>query len=203
MIRVAVIDDHTVVRAGLKYVIESDEELVFAGEHGGGEGAAEFFGRCKPDVALLDVRMPDKNGIEALKEIMAAHPWARVVMLTTSDAGEDVFRAIDEGARGYVMKESPIEIITAAVRAALAGDIYMSEEVRRIYETRKSAPGLSPREIDVLRAVAKGGNNREIGAELGISENSVKMHLKRAYFKLGANDRTEAVTLAVQRGFLS
>lgn len=203
MIRVAVIDDHTVVRAGLKYVIEADEELVFAGEHGGGEGAAEFFGRCKPDVALLDVRMPDKNGIEALKEIMAAHPWARVVMLTTSDAGEDVFRAIDEGARGYVMKESPIEIITAAVRAALAGDIYMSEEVRRIYETRKSAPGLSPREIDVLRAVAKGGNNREIGAELGISENSVKMHLKRAYFKLGANDRTEAVTLAVQRGFLS
>lgn len=203
MIRVAVIDDHTVVRAGLKYVIEADDELVFAGEHGGGEGAAEFFGRCKPDVALLDVRMPDKNGIEALKEIMAAHPWARVVMLTTSDAGEDVFRAIDEGARGYVMKESPIEIITAAVRAALAGDIYMSEEVRRIYETRKSAPGLSPREIDVLRAVAKGGNNREIGAELGISENSVKMHLKRAYFKLGANDRTEAVTLAVQRGFLS
>ena len=203
MIRVAVIDDHMVVRAGLKYVLESDDELVFAGEHGGGEGAAEFFGRCKPDVALLDVRMPDKNGIEALKEIMAAHPWAKVVMLTTSDAGEDVFRAIDEGARGYVMKESPIEVITEAIRTALAGDVYMSDEVRKIYENHKSAPSLSPRETDVLRAVARGANNREIGAELGISENSVKMHLKRAYFKLGASDRAEAVTLAMQRCFLS
>lgn len=203
MIRVAVIDDHMVVRAGLKYVIEADDELVFAGEFGGGEGAAEFFGVCKPDVALLDVRMPDKNGIDALKEIMAEHPWAKVVMLTTSDAGEDVFRAIDEGARGYVMKESPIEVITAAIRAALAGDVYMSDEVRRIYETHKSVPGLSQRETDVLRAVSQGLNNREIGAKLGISENSVKMHLKRAYFKLGANDRAEAVALAVKRGFLS
>ena len=203
MIRVAVIDDHMVVRAGLKYVIEADDELVFAGEFGGGEGAAEFFGVCKPDVALLDVRMPDKNGIDALKEIMAEHPWAKVVMLTTSDAGEDVLRAIDEGARGYVMKESPIEVITAAIRAALAGDVYMSDEVRRIYETHKSAPGLSQRETDVLRAVSQGLNNREIGAKLGISENSVKMHLKRAYFKLGANDRAEAVALAVKRGFLS
>ena len=203
MIRVAVIDDHMVVRAGLKYVLESDDELVFAGEHGGGEGAAEFFGQCKPDVALLDVRMPDKNGIEALKEIMAAHPWAKVVMLTTSDAGEDVFRAIDYGDRGYVMKESPIEVITEAIRTALAGDVYMSDEVRKIYENHKSAPSLSPRETDVLRAVARGANNREIGAELGISENSVKMHLTRAYFKLGASDRAEAVTLAMQRGFLS
>lgn len=203
MIRVAVIDDHMVVRAGLKYVIEADDELVFAGEFGGGEGAAEFFGVCKPDVALLDVRMPDKNGIDALKEIMAEHPWAKVVMLTTSDAGEDVFRAIDEGARGYVMKESPIEVITAAIRAALAGDVYMSDEVRRIYETHKSAPGLSQRETDVLRAVSQGLNNREIGAKLGISENSVKMHLKRAYFKLGAGDRAEAVALASKRGFLS
>jgi DNA-binding NarL/FixJ family response regulator len=114
-----------------------------------------------------------------------------------------VFRAIDEGARGYVMKESPIEVITEAIRTALAGDVYMSDEVRKIYENHKSAPSLSPRETDVLRAVARGANNREIGAELGISENSVKMHLKRAYFKLGASDRAEAVTLAIQRGFLS
>jgi DNA-binding NarL/FixJ family response regulator len=94
-------------------------------------------------------------------------------------------------------------VITAAIRAALAGDVYMSDEVRRIYETHKSAPGLSQRETDVLRAVSQGLNNREIGAKLGISENSVKMHLKRAYFKLGAGDRAEAVALAVKRGFLS
>lgn len=203
MISVAVIDDHMVVRAGLKYVLAADPELRFAGEHGGGVGAAEFVTSLKPDVVLLDVRMPDRSGIDALKDILAADPKARVVMLTTSDAEEDVFRSIDLGARGYVMKESAIETITAAIRAAMAGEVYMSEEVRRIYETRKGARGLSPREQEVLSSVARGLNNREIGTALGISENSVKMHLKRVFFKLGVNDRVEAVTVALQRGMIS
>ena len=202
MIRVAIIDDHMVVRAGLKYLIEADDGLEFAGEFGGGAGAAEFVAKAKPDVTLLDVRMPDKSGVEALREIRAADPTARVVMLTTSDTEEDVFRSIEEGALGYVMKESPVEDISAAIRSAMAGDVYMTDDVRRIYETRKGAKGLSPRETDVLKAVAKGFGNREIGEMLGISENSVKMHLKRAFFKLGAADRTEAVSLASKRGFL-
>ena len=203
MTRVAIIDDHMVVRAGLKYVLESDPELEFAGEFGGGVGAAEFVSQVRPDVTLLDVRMPDKGGIDVLKEILAANPKARVVMLTTSDVEEDVYRSIELGALGYVMKESPVETILAAVRSAVAGDVYMSDDVRRIYETRKGAKGLSPRETEVLGLVAKGLANREIGDRLGISENSVKMHLKRVNFKLGASDRTEAVQLALQRGFLS
>lgn len=202
MIRVAVIDDHMVVRAGLKYVLESDPELVFCGEYGGGKGAVDFITEVQPDVTLMDVRMPDMSGVDALREILAAHPRERVVMLTTSDAAEDVFRAIEEGARGYVMKESPIEIITAAVRAAHAGEIYMSDDVRRIYETRKAQPGLARRESEVLTLVAQGMNNRAIGEKLGVSENSVKMHLKRIYFKLGVSDRAEAVTAALQRGFI-
>jgi len=202
MIRVAVVDDHMVVRAGLKYVLESDPELVFCGEWGGGKGALEFIETVQPDVTLLDVRMPEKSGVEVLKEVLAKHPREKIVMLTTSDAAEDVFRSIEEGAHGYVMKESPIEVITAAVRAAAAGDVYMSDEVRRIYETRRSMPGLATREREVLGCVAKGLGNREIGEKLGISENSVKMHLKRCYFKLGVNDRAEAVTVAMQRGFL-
>jgi DNA-binding NarL/FixJ family response regulator len=101
------------------------------------------------------------------------------------------------------MKESPVDDIIAAVRSAMAGDVYMSEDVRRIYETRKGVKGLSPRENEVLVCVSRGQNNREIGASLGISENSVKMHLKRIFFKLGATDRTEAVELAVRRGFIS
>lgn len=202
MTRVAIIDDHMVVRAGLKYLIAANPHLEFAGEYNGGNGAAEFVAQTKPDVTLMDVRMPDKNGIDALKEIMAMDPTARVVMLTTSDAEEDVFRAIDEGARGYVMKESPIETILAAIRAAMAGDVFMSDDIRKIYETRKSARGLSPREAEVLNAVAKGLNNREIGKALGISENSIKMHLKRIFFKLNVSDRVEAVTLAMQRGIL-
>lgn len=202
MIRVAIVDDHMVVRAGLKYMIESDSELSFAGEFAGGEGAADFIAEQHPDVTLLDVRMPDKSGVEVLREILQRDSRARVVMLTTSDAEEDIFRAIEDGALGYVMKESPIETILAAIRSAMAGEVFMTDDVRTIYETRKGARGLSPREADVLRAVAMGLGNREIGARLNISENSVKMHLKRAFFKLGASDRAEAVTLALQRGFI-
>ena len=202
MIRVAIIDDHVVVRAGLKYLIESDPELAFAGEFGGGMGAAEFVMSTRPDVTLLDVRMPDKSGMDALREILQANKTARVVMLTTSDAEEDVFRSIEEGALGYVMKDAPVETIAAAIRSAMAGEVFMTEDVRKIYESRKGAKGLSPREADVLKAAADGCGNREIGQRLGISENSVKMHLKRAFFKLGASDRAEAVSLALKRGFL-
>lgn len=203
MIRVAIVDDHVVVRAGLKYVLESDPEMEFVGELGGGVGVVEFVDRVKPDVILMDVRMPDKNGIEALRDVLTANPKARVVMLTTSDVEEDVYRAIELGALGYVMKESLIDTILSAIRSAMAGDVFMSDDVRRVYETRKGAKGLSPREAEVLGEVAKGLSNREIGASLGISENSVKMHLKRVNFKLGASDRTEAVQLALQRGFIS
>lgn len=202
MIRVAIIDDHMVVRAGLKYLLEANPELRFAGEFAGGDGAAQFVVETNPDVTLLDVRMPDKNGVEVLREILELAPNAKVVMLTTSDVEEDVFRSIELGAMGYVMKESPIEIITAAIRSAVVGDVYMTDDVRRIYETRKDVKGLSPREVEVLGAAAKGFSNREIGVHLGISENSIKMHLKRAFYKLGASDRAEAVTLAMQRGFI-
>lgn len=202
MIRVAIIDDHVVVRAGLKYVLASDPELEFAGEFGGGAGAVEFIAGLNPDITLLDVRMPDLNGIEVLRQILGVRPASRVVMLTTSDAEEDIFRAIEDGAMGYVQKEAPVEEILRAIHSAYAGDVYMSEETRRIYETRKSAKGLSLRETEVLTAVAQGLNNREVGVRLGISENSVKMHLKRIFYKLGADDRTEAVSLAIKRGFM-
>ena len=202
MIKVVIIDDHVVVRAGLRYIIEADPELELVGEFGGGVGAAEFVAEKKPDVVLLDVRMPDRGGIDVLKDLLAANPKRKVVMLTTSDVEEDVFRAIEEGALGYVMKESPVETITAAVHSASAGEVFMTDEVRRIYETRKSTKGLSSREAEVLRLAAKGGNNKEIATELGLSENSVKMFLKRAFFKLGASNRAEAVQLAVRRGLI-
>ena len=199
MIRVAIIDDHVIVRTGLKYLIDADPELEFAGEFGGGVGAAEFVAGVRPDVTLLDVRMPDKGGIDVLREIIAADSHARIVMLTTSDVEEDVFRAIEEGALGYVMKESPVEVIGAAIRSAMVGDVFMTDEVRRIYETRKSAKGLSAREAEALVLASKGAGNREIAAAMNLSENSVKMFLKRAFFKLGAANRAEAVQLAVKR----
>jgi len=203
MIKVVIIDDHVVVRAGLRYIIEADKELEFIGEFGGGVGAAAFVAEQKPDVVLLDVRMPDKGGIDVLKEIRTTDPKARVVMLTTSNVEEDVFRAIEDGALGYVMKESPVEVISAAIRSAMAGEVFMTDEVRQIYETRKGSKGLSSREAEVLAIAAKGSNNREIATALGLSENSVKMFLKRAFFKLGASNRAEAVQLAVKRGLIS
>ncbi len=203
MIKVVIIDDHVVVRAGLKYIIEADSDLTFVGEFGGGQGAAAFVADTKPDVVLLDVRMPDKGGIDVLKEILATDAKARVVMLTTSNVEEDVFRAIEEGALGYVMKESSIEVISAAIHAAMTGEVFMTDEVRKIYETRKGSKGLSSREAEALEFAAKGSNNREIAIKMGLSENSVKMFLKRAFFKLGASNRAEAVQLAIKRGLIS
>ena len=203
MTRVAIIDDHVVVRAGLRYIIEADKDLEFAGEFGGGIGAADFVAEVKPDVTLLDVRMPARGGIEVLRDILTANPKARVVMLTTSNVEEDVFRAIEDGALGYVMKESPVETISAAIQSAMAGNVFMTEEIQRIYETRKDSKGLSTREAEVLAIAAKGSNNREIATAMGLSENSVKMFLKRAFFKLGASNRAEAVQLAVRRGLIS
>ena len=202
MIKVVIIDDHVVVRAGLRYIIEADPELEFIGEFGGGLGAAEFVMYNDPDVVLLDVRMPDRNGIDALKDILTADPKRRVVMLTTSDAEEDVFRAIEEGALGYVMKDSEIEVISAAIKSAMAGEVFMTDNVRRIYETRKGSKGLSARETEALKLAAKGEGNKEIAAAMGLSENSVKMFMKRAFFKLGASSRAEAVQLAIRRGLI-
>ena len=202
MIKVVIIDDHVVVRAGLRYIIEADPELELIGEFGGGLGAAEFVMYNNPDVVLLDVRMPDRNGIDALKDILAADPKRRVVMLTTSDAEEDVFRAIEEGALGYVMKDSEISVISAAIRSAMAGEVFMTDDVRKIYETRKGSKGLSARETEALKLAAKGAGNREIAKEMGLSENSVKMFMKRAFFKLGASSRAEAVQLAIRRGLI-
>ena len=202
MIRVAIVDDHVIVRTVLKYLIEADPELEFAGEFGGGVGAADFVAQARPDVTLLDVRMPDRGGIDVLRDILAADSRARVVMLTTSDVEEDVFRAVEDGALGYVMKESPIEVIGAAIRSAMAGEVFMTDEVRRIYETRKGAKGLSAREAEALVLAAKGAGNREIAAAMNLSENSIKMFLKRAFFKLGASNRAEAVQLAVRRGLI-
>ena len=202
MIRVAIIDDHVVVRAGLRYILEADPDLEFVGEYGGGLGAVDFVMLTDPDVVLLDVRMPDRNGIDALKDILKANPKARVVMLTTSDVEEDVFRAIEEGALGYVMKESELAVISAAIKSAMAGEVYMTDDVRRIYETRKGSKGLSTREAQVLKVAATGANNKEIAGALCLSENSVKMFLKRAFFKLGASNRAEAVQLAVKRGII-
>ncbi|MBO4708887.1 MAG: response regulator transcription factor [Kiritimatiellae bacterium] len=202
VIRVAVIDDHSVVRMGLKFTVRLFKDLEFVGEHGGGEGAAEFVARVKPDVTLLDIRMPGKDGIAALGEILAADPDAKVVMLTTSGTDEDIYRSLEIGARGYVFKTEAADDIVAAIRAVAAGERYIPEPVRVIYERRAAAPTFSDKEIETLRLAAAGRTNREIAEELEVSEITVKVRISGVFAKLGARDRVDAVNRAVERGLI-
>ena len=201
-IRIAVVDDHAVVRMGLKYALSVFKDLEFAGEFSDGEGALGFVEKTKPDVLLMDIRMPGKGGVEALREIIAAHPQQKVVMLTTVGTEEDVYQALNAGAKGYVMKDSAPGNIVDAIRAVAEGRTYVPEEIRKLYEARSHAPELTPRELETLQLLAQGLSNREIAARLGVSENGAKVHLKHVNEKLDAKDRVDAVAIGLRKGLL-
>lgn len=202
VIRVAVIDDHAVVRMGLKYALSVFKDIQFAGEHPDGEGAAAFVEKTGPDVVLLDIRMPGKDGVAALKEILAARPDRKVIMLTTAGTEEDVYQSLTIGAKGYVMKDSAPGNIVDAIRAVAEGRTYVPEEIRKLYEARSHAPELTPRELETLQLLAQGLSNREIAARLGVSENGAKVHLKHVNEKLDAKDRVDAVAIGLRKGLL-
>ena len=202
MIRVAIVDDHDMMRVGVKYVLGLTTEFSVVGESRGAEDLDEFVLSCKPDVLLLDVNMPGRDGIAALEEIRAARPDQKVVMLTVSDAEENVFAALKGGAKGYVLKDAETDDIMAAIRTVAAGGEYLPESIRRVYETRRASPGLSPREREVLQLVVRGFHNREIADMLNIGENGVKKHLKGIFAKLDVATRTEAASAAIERGIV-
>lgn len=202
MIRVAIIDDHAVVRMGLKYALMLEQDMEFVAELDDGEGAAAFVAREKPDVTLLDIRMPKVDGLSALEEILKAHPAAKVIMLTTSDADDNVYRAINLGAKGYVLKDRDSQSIATAVRKVAAGEQYFPDEVRALYKERQQMPDLTPRETEVLNLLSKGLSNVEIGATLGISADCAKIHVRHIFEKFDVADRVECVTEAQRRGFL-
>ena len=203
MTTVAIVDDHSVVRIGMKYVIMTDREFKFVGEADDGADAVPLVERVRPDILLLDVRMPVTDGIAALKAVLAKFPDQKVVMLTMSDSEEDVYQAITLGARGYVIKDnSPVNII-GALKKVMAGELAVSDAVRSAYEARKSERGLTGREKEILVLVSKGCSNAEIGDMLHLSPNTVKNHLKNLFEALGAADRAEAVAIGLRRGLIS
>ena len=203
MTTVAIVDDHSVVRIGMKYVIMTDREFKFVGEADDGAEAVSLVEKIHPDILLLDVRMPGTGGIAALKSVREKFPDQKVVMLTMSDAEEDVYQAITLGARGYVIKDnSPVNII-GALKKVMAGDLAVSDAVRSAYEARKSERGLTGREKEILVLVSKGCSNAEIGDILHLSPNTVKNHLKNLFESLGAADRAEAVAIGIRRGLIS
>lgn len=202
MIRVAIIDDHAIVRMGLKYSLSLEPDFEFAGEHSGGEGAGEFVARVRPDVVLLDVRMPVVNGIEALEDIRRKAPDVKVLMLTTSDGDEDVFRSMNKGARGYMVKDESGEDLHVAIRTVASGEVFLPKRIKTIYDDRKKRPSLSEREIEIVRLVAKGFSNDELAERLHLSPDTIKAHLRHIYEKLGVESRVEAVTEAMRTGLV-
>ena len=203
MTTVAIVDDHSVVRMGMKYVLMTDKEFKFVGEADDGAEAVTLVDKFRPDILLLDVRMPGTDGIAALRLVREKFPDQRVVMLTMSDAEEDVYQALTLGARGYVIKDNSPGNIIGALRKVMSGELAVSDAVRSVYEARKSERGLTDREKEILVLVSKGCSNVEIGDMLHLSPNTVKNHLKNLFEALGAADRAEAVAIGLRRGLIS
>jgi len=201
-IRLLLVDDHFVVRSGLAMLLAQQDDFTVVGEADDADQAVARFRKHRPDVTLMDVRMPGADGIEALQRIRAEFPDARVVMLTTYDLDEDVFRALDAGAVGYLLKSVQHAELFAAVRGVHAGQrcVPQSLDARR----KQGAPHsrLSPRETETLDFLARGYTNREIGVALGVTERTAKAHVQAILAKLEAADRAEAVDAAYRRGLL-
>jgi DNA-binding NarL/FixJ family response regulator len=204
-IRVLIVDDHPVVREGVRAMLAAEPDIEVAGQAGSGEEAVTF-AREKPcDVVLMDLRMPGTDGVAATSRILAADPSARVVVLTTYETDADILRAVEAGAAGYLLKDAPPADVANAIRAAARGETVLAPSVAARLVTHVRQPqreSLSAREVEVLRLVARGLTNAEIGRRLYISEATVKTHLLRLFGKLGVSDRTAAVTTAIERGDL-
>jgi DNA-binding NarL/FixJ family response regulator len=204
-LRVLIVDDHPVVRTGLAGMLAAEDDLEIVGEAGNGEEAVAAAGQMRPDVVLMDLRMPRIDGAEATARIVAADPNIKVLILTTYDTDSDIIRAVEAGATGYLLKDTPRTELAAAVRAAARGETVLAPPVAARLVNRLRTPTweqLTPREAEVLAAVARGLSNAEVGRELFIGEATVKTHLLRIFAKLGVDDRTAAVTLAYERGIL-
>ena len=201
-LRILIVDDHYIVRMGLISLVNTEPDMEVVAEADDGDQALRMFAQHLPDLVLLDSRMPGKNGIQTAAEIHSRFPAARILMLSAFAGSEDIHRALQAGAQGYALKSSSGQTLIPAVRAVASGQRWLPNEVRAQLDSRKLTEELTARELDVLRHLARGLANKEIADALNISEYTVKDHLKHILGKLGAADRTEAVTSAIQRGII-
>ncbi len=204
-IRIIVVDDHTVMRAGVVALLTSENTIEIVGEAGDGRAALELVERHAPDVALVDLRMPVLDGVATTTEIVARFPATQVLILTTYDTDAEIERGVEAGAIGYLLKDTTREQLVDAIHAAARGETVLAPRVAARLVARMRQPAQAPltaREADVLNAVADGLTNAEIGRRLVIAEATVKTHLLRLFAKLDVNDRTRAVVVAMERGLL-
>ncbi len=206
MIRILITDDHPVVREGLAGMLAGQPDFEVVGMAEDGDTAVKLHNELSPDVTLMDLQMPALDGVGAIEAIKAQHPSAHILVLTTYDSDADILRAIEAGATGYLLKDTPREELFRAIRAAAAGESVLAPTVTARLMTRMRAPAeesLSAREIEVLQLVAKGNSNKDVGKALHISTATVKTHLIHIYNKLGVDDRTAAVTTAIEKGIIT
>ncbi|GAB3928872.1 response regulator transcription factor [Kribbella albertanoniae] len=206
MIRVLVVDDHPVVRSGLIGMLSVTDDITVVGEAGDGSEALALVESTRPDVVLMDLRMPRTDGVTATGAIASGYPETRVLVLTTYDTDTDILHAVEAGATGYLLKDTPHAELLDGIRAAARGETVLAPPVAARLMSRLRTPSAvaqpSPRELQVLAAVARGLSNAEIGRELYIGEATVKTHLQRLFTKLDVDDRTRAVTVAIELGLL-
>jgi len=201
-IRVFSVDDHPLLREGLAAIVEHEPDMTLVGQASTGGEAIQQFAVHRPDVTLMDLRLPDMSGIDALIAIRMKEPTARIVMLTTFEGDVEIHRALKAGARGYLLKSTAPKELVQAIRDVHEGRKRVPAEVAAQLAEYVSADDLTSREIQVLRLVAEGNRNRDVAARLFISEETVKVHLRHVMEKLGASDRTQAVTIALRRGII-
>lgn len=202
-IRVLIVDDHAIVRRGLATIIDRDPEMTVIAQAEDGRQAIALFREYQPDVTLMDLRMPQMEGVESITAICAEFKQARIIVLTTYDGDEDIYRGLHAGAQGYLLKDAKADELLSAIRIVHSGQKYVPQAVGAKLLQRMSNPELSERELAVLRLMAQGMSNIDIATALRISESTVKSHVNRLLSKLGVNDRTQAVIVAVKRGLVS
>jgi DNA-binding NarL/FixJ family response regulator len=205
VIRILLADDHPVVRDGLRGMLAGEDGFCVVGEAASGAEAVAVCGRERPDVVLMDLQMPEMDGATATAEITARFPETRVLVLTTYDTDADILRAVEAGATGYLLKDTPRERLFPAIQAAARGETVLAPAVATRLVSRMRRPAteaLTSREVEVLELVARGSSNADIAAALFISEATVKTHLLHAFAKLGVDDRTAAVVAALERGII-
>ena len=202
VIRVLCVDDHPLVRKGIASILNNEADVRLVAEAGNGREAVELFRLHRPDVTLMDLRMPELDGIAASKQILAEFPEARVIALTSYDGDQEIYRALEAGVKGYLLKEMVHTEVLRAIRVVHAGKRLMPPEVAERLSEYFPQSALSPREVEVLGLVARGLSNKEIAEQLGTAAGTIKIHVQNILAKLGASDRTHAVTIALKRGVI-
>jgi len=201
-IRILVVDDHQLVRVGITTLIFPESDMKVVGEASDGREAVAKYRECRPDITLMDLQMPEMGGFDAIVAIRGEFPEARIIVLTTYTGDVQAQRAMKAGAQGYVLKNLLHKELLQTIRMVYGGRKAMAAEVAAGVAEHTGEEGLTPKEVDVLRQIAAGNANKEIAAQLGITEETVKSRVKNLLDKLGANDRTHAVTIALKRGII-